>query len=511
MTWTNPAYEAVADLLVRRTGLVFGPTRRDSAEAGMRRAMGRAGVRDPERYRELLETDATVLDDLVVELTVGETYFFREPAQFQFLRREALPDLLRRQGPDTAVRAWSAGCASGEEAYSLAILLEEEGAGSRAHLLATDISRAALARARRAVYGTWSLRGEGASAAAPYLQPSGGRFVVSEAIRRRVRFEYLNLALDVYPSLPTDTWGMHVVLCRNVLIYFNAETIQAVARRLYETLAPGGWLLTAASDPPLAGHARFETVTTEAGVLYRRGVGAMFRLFPAAPELGHGDTGTRGQGELRALLLPPPSLAPAEWFPAPLSPCPLVPLSPPPPPVPSPPAADKPAEAPDPLAEARQAMADGDYERAAGLTAERPDDAAACALHVRALANFDAARGEQACAEATIRHPLSTELHYLHGVFLVSLGRDGEAARAVRRVLYLDRSLAVAHFTLGSILERAGDPAGARRAYRNARDLCRARPADEPAPLSDGEPAGRLAEAAAAQLAILDAPEEKAS
>ena len=93
----------------------------------------------------------------------------------------------------------------------------------------------------------------------------------------------------------------------------------------------------------------------------------------------------------------------------------------------------------------------------------------------------------------------------------MTLGRDEEAARAVRRVLYLDRSLAVAHFTLGSILERMGDAAGARRAYRNARDLCRTRPADEPVPLSDGEPAGRLASAAAAQLAILDAPEEKAS
>ena len=79
----------------------------------------------------------------------------------------------------------------------------------------------------------------------------------------------------------------------------------------------------------------------------------------------------------------------------------------------------------------------------------------------------------------------------------------------MRRVLYLDRSLAVAHFTLGSILERIGDADGARRAYRNARDLSRARPHDEVAPLSDGEPAGRLADAAAMQLAVLDAAEEK--
>ncbi len=484
MTWTNPAFEAVADLLVRRTGLVFGPTRRDGAEAGMRRAMGRAGVREPERYRDLLEADADALDDLVVELTVGETYFFREPAQFRFLRREALPDLRLRLGLGAPVRTWSAACASGEEAYSLAILLQEEGAAPHSQVLATDISRAALTKARRAVYGAWSLRGEGAAAAAPYLRPDGGRFVLDDRIHRRVRFEYLNLALDVYPSLVTDVWGMHIIFCRNVLIYFNPETIAAVARRLYETLAPGGWLLTAASDPPLAGHARFETVTTDAGVLYRRATGG--GCFEVAR----------------------PTRTPVVPF-VPVEPPAALPMPPPPPVVvahPPPSTLHPPPVPADPLAEARKALAEGDYERAAEWTRDRPDDAAACLLNVRALANLDAARGERACAAAAARHPLSTELQYLHGVLLATLGRAGEAAQAVRRALYLDRSLAVAHFTLGSILERMGDAAGARRAYRNARDLCRARPADEPAPLSDGEPAGRLARAAAAQLAILDAP-----
>ena len=163
------------------------------------------------------------------------------------------------------------------------------------------------------------------------------------------------------------------------------------------------------------------------------------------------------------------------------------------------------------MAEARKALADGDYEKAAELTRDRPDDAAACLLHVRALANLDAARGERACAEAAARHPLSTELHYLHGVFLVSLGRDerggpGAAARPVPRPV---AGRGPFHARLHPGADRR--PGGARRAYRNARDLCRARPADEPAPLSDGEPAGRLAEAAAAQLAILDAAEEKVS
>jgi chemotaxis protein methyltransferase CheR len=99
---------------------------------------------------------------------------------------------------------------------------------------------------------------------------------------------------------------------------------------------------------------------------------------------------------------------------------------------------------------------------------------------------------------------LSAELHYLHAVLLLDLGKNDEAAQALRRVLYLDRTLAVVHFTLGAILRQRGDRAGACRAYRNARDLCAARPAEEAVPLADGEPAGRLAEIAGAELILLE-------
>jgi chemotaxis protein methyltransferase CheR len=131
-------------------------------------------------------------------------------------------------------------------------------------------------------------------------------------------------------------------------------------------------------------------------------------------------------------------------------------------------------------------------------------DAAGAALHIRALANLEPRLAERACAEAVARHALSAELHYLHAALLLELGRDDEAVQAVRRVIYLDRSLAVGHFTLGALLRGRGDLAGARRAYRNARDLCAARPPEETVPLGDGEPAGRLAAAAAAELGTLD-------
>jgi chemotaxis protein methyltransferase CheR len=464
VSWSHPAYEDVIRLLGERTGLSFSAARHESAEQGIRRAMSRAGVNDPTDYGALVVRDARALDDLVVELTVGETYFFRDAEQFEFIRRTVVPDLWRRLGPGHTVRAWSCGCASGEEAYSLAIVLREEGLADRCYLLGTDISRAALARCYGATYGNWSLRGPGAAAAKPYLMKQGNGFVVTERIRRAVTFEYLNLARDVYPSFAGGTWGMDLILCRNVLIYFDAQTVRGVARGLFESLAPGGWLLTAASDPPLGGEAPFEVVVTDVGVFYRRPDVTVQPPAPSPEPLAL-STEYSGLGTQYSAL----------------------PASPP------------------PEEQAHDAYARGDYARAADLAASLTPGLPAALLHVRALANLETSRAERACAAAAERHPLAAELHHLHAVLLLELGRDEEAARAARRVTYLDRTLAVGHFTLGAILVRRGDRAGARRCYRNARDLSAARPAEEPLALSDGMPAGRLAEAASAQLAALDA------
>jgi chemotaxis protein methyltransferase CheR len=473
MTWSSPAFEAVARLLGERSGLTFAEHRRAGVEQGIRRAMRRAGISAPEQYPSRLSTDDDAFDDLLVELTVGETYFFREPAQFDFIRSQIVPDVRRRWGPDHVFRAWSAGCASGEEPYSLAIVLDREGLAGRSYLLATDISRAALARAREAVYGSWSLRGEGAVAVRPFLRSQGDRYRLDDAIRRRVSFAYLNLALDVYPSAMTGTWYMDLILCRNVLIYFDRDTIRRVARRLFDALAPGGWLITASSDPPLGEDAPFETVIANQGVFYRRRSGDESIPEPAPwPQVAS-----------------VPLSVPPDPLPAPLPPTPVL----------------------DPLAAGRRAFDQGDYGAAAEATRPYLAEPAAAVLHVRALANLDLARAEEVSIEMSAHHSLYPEIHYLQSVLQMELGRDVGAIGSLRRVLYLDRSLAIAHFMLGSLLRRRGDRTGARRAYRNAHALCINRPADEPVPLAEGEPASRLAEAAAAALELLEAlPETSA-
>lgn len=257
--WSHPAFEKVAAYLNYHTRLVFSPARRQEAEAGIRRAMERNLVTEIEGYQRLLESGELPLDDLIGELTVGETYFFREPNQFQFLRSRIIPELRKSRGSCHEWSVWSAGCSSGEEAYSLATVLEEEGlAGS---VLGTDISREALRKAERGAYGSWSLRGVEPQVLEKWFHCSGSLW--SPRVRR-ARFAWHSLASGVPP------WNRKVdlIFCRNVLYYLDRSCLDQLARLFYQTLAEGGWLVTGSADPPLGERAPFTTVLSEWGVFY---------------------------------------------------------------------------------------------------------------------------------------------------------------------------------------------------------------------------------------------------
>jgi chemotaxis protein methyltransferase CheR len=461
---TDPGFAAVTDLVRAHFGLIFAAARSAEVEAGLRKVMAKIGIDDLTEFFDRLQAQTSLLDDLIAELTVGETYFFRDPGHFSFIRHEIVPQMRCLRGMDHVLRVWSAGCASGEEAYSLAILVEELGLAGQAQILATDISRAQLARARLATYGAWSIRGDGARLVGRYLRRTGDRFQLAERFRRRVKFAYLNLAQDSYPSDVTKTSGMDLVLCRNVFIYLDTKTVSAIARRLYDSLAAGGFLITGASDPLLTEHAPFEILTTPAGAIYRR---------PLLPE---------------PRILPSPPASAGSPMPAALvqasEPCsPTVPAM-------------------DTLAEAREALAQSDGKQVVELTNPPTADVAATVLRVRALANLsDVETAAATAADAAARHPVSIEMGFLHATLLMNLDRYAEAASTLRRVLYLDPSLAIAQFALGATLCRLGNFGGAARAYRNARDLAARHSPEEILTLSDGERAGRLAAAAATQMA----------
>ncbi len=484
--WSTADHEALAEIARAASGLAFGPARRAEAEHRIRQAMQRAQVTDLAGYRALVEYDQDARDELVAELSVGETYFFRDPQHFQFVRDTVLPELRNRRGRQHVVRAWSAGCSSGEEAYSLAILFEEEGlAEDRSRILANDVSRRAVRRTQDARYRPWSLRGVDGATIERYfsLVPSRDSgavddYIVADRIRRRVRCDYLNLVGSNYPSADTATAGADLIFCRNVLIYFDQDTIDAVLRRLADCLADGGWLIPGPSDPTARGDVGLETQRADWGLYYRRGhrdqyaTTSSLKLSPVKP-LNLGPTPAT------------PSIFAASAVSASLT------------------------ELPQHIglfAAALAALGQGDYRQAATLAEALPGDEGACALHVRALANFDLPASEELCRRATARHVLAVELHYLHAAVLVGLGHFEEAGRSAARVVYIDRTSAAGHFLLASIRLKQGDRGAARRGYRNAHALCSARPGDEIVPLGDGIRADRMAEVAAAELRLLDAP-----
>ena len=479
-SWSPSVLQALAASIRDHAGLSFVPSRYDELERCTRRAMAKVGASDVGDYTDGLGSGRFSFEDWVAELTVGETYFFREPLHFEFLRRRVLPGIQSLRGASHVFRVWSAGCASGEEAYSLAILFEEQLLGANLRLIATDISRAALARARAGRYGAWSLRGSDDERIDRYFRRrEKNQFEIIDRIRRQVTFEYLNLARGEYPSFFTGVWGNDIILCRNVMIYLDRDTVRGLARRLFESLADGGWLITGPSDPPLGELAPYETMLTDAGVFYRR---------PERPSLLAGPGASHRCAEvLRRDDVPPSEKVEVDTGPYRG-------------------AVSTTAAGDDPVELARRALAAGLYDRAIQLARLRADDSAAAALEVRATANLlGTAKASRLCAAAVLRFPLAVELYVLQASLLLDLRDYDAAAQTGRRLLYLDRSLVVAHLLLGSIHGKRGERDEALRAFRNARELAGSAPSDDLVPFTDGERAGRLADFARAQIEQLGA------
>jgi chemotaxis protein methyltransferase CheR len=175
----------------------------------------------------------------------GETYFFRDHGQFDLLRLRLLPELINRGGEKKSLRLWSAGCASGEEAYSLAMLVDmllPERDKWNILIIGSDIDRAALEKAKRGRYGAWSFRMVPATLQHRFFRKEGNEWLLDERIRRMVTFRALDLIKDAFPN--DELREMDLILCRNVFIYFDSGTVAAVAAKQAATLNKNGYLMT---------------------------------------------------------------------------------------------------------------------------------------------------------------------------------------------------------------------------------------------------------------------------
>jgi chemotaxis protein methyltransferase CheR len=281
---------AVVQRLVRgRAGVVLGARDLDTLRGAVL-ARSSATGRLPASYCQWLLAggDATrpELTELVGLLTNGESYFFRDPGQMGLLRHEVLPALLRARAATRTLRLWSAGCSRGEEPYSLAMLLDEllpRPHAWRIRILGTDIDRGALDHARRGHYHPWLLRAVSEARRERYFRAEVGGYRLDAAMRAMVTFTPLNLVTDPLPAGDGPREPFDLIVCRNVFIYFERDTVRRVADRLPRALAEDGYLLTGHAElmaPPAGMEARR---FRESVVYHRRRVEALPPPSPAPP------------------------------------------------------------------------------------------------------------------------------------------------------------------------------------------------------------------------------------
>ena len=271
---TDSEFRMFCDLFRGYCGLHFEEDSRFLLEKRLARRIREVDAGSFAAYHYMLRRDTAgdqELSNIIDDLTTNETYFFRERNQLRALFEEILPQLrLRRESEGgSVISVWSAGCSSGEEPYSLAMLAMEAGIemGRELRIYASDISRRMLRRARRGVYRPTSFRDTEPHLQEKYFVEKDGLWRISDEIKRHVVFTHLNLLDRSRISL---LGTMDVILCRNVIIYFNLETKKEVIHTFSEKLRAGGYLLLGHSESLINISNAFELAHLRNDLVYRR-------------------------------------------------------------------------------------------------------------------------------------------------------------------------------------------------------------------------------------------------
>ncbi|APR85449.1 Chemotaxis protein methyltransferase CheR [Minicystis rosea] len=430
--------DALAAEVRRAFGITFPPSRRINLDSGLRQAAEMVTADDLGELLHRLERDDPEARRAVVgQLMIGETYFFRYVRHFTLLRE--ILERFRREPIERPRLLWSAGCSTGEEAYSMAIAaLEVLGAeaGAAVRILGTDLNPAALTRAREGLYDEWSFREVPNDVRARWFARQGGRFRVHEAARSLVRFAPLNLIPDGdVVEGHAEGWprAVDLVFCRNVMLYFDAASAAQTGAALARSLVPGGLLVLGPADPRLAIDELASVV--DDGIIYyqRRSVS----LAPSAPSVAPS----------------PPSTPPASR----ITPIPASRATP----VPASRIMTAPSQASTLPPEPRSSP-----------SSSRASEPASELAHARRLAD----RGEAVAAldlldRLIAERSLDAEAYVLRALVLSTLSNHARAALDAERAILLDPTSPMAHMLAAVSSGRLGHHEDARRSLRNALKL----------------------------------------
>ncbi|MGQ0506927.1 MAG: CheR family methyltransferase [Myxococcaceae bacterium] len=479
LTIERTALDQLSALLLERAGLKIAADGYHGLTLALSARMPVVGLSDAEEYVRKLHGMAgeQELRALLPFVTVGKTDFFRDPRQFKALEETILPSRLSAaRRSNRKVSIWSAGCATGEEPYSLAMLFEEQGASPlEVDMWATDLNEAAIESAKWGRYPLRRMAGVSDDRLHRFFKPFPQKDNVFEVVPRLkefIKFQPLNLATPVFTHVGNDS--VDVILCRNVIIYFDLPTIRALMDRFLQALRPGGLLLLGYSESLFKVYDKFEMIEVDGAFIYRR------PLDPSA-------------AKRRSILDPidvpkvpaptrpkPPEGAHRKFVPeAPPSP---IRATPPRPLIPVPTTAVS-VEAtegpptrmapPQRLEKAVAQMEKGDFAGALSAIKKLTEDDSNDLDSLITLGNIYSLMGRNAEARETFaqvlaREPLCVEARIFGGVAALQAGMLPESRSELSKALFLEPSLALGHYLLAQVQERSSDHEGARRSYRNA-------------------------------------------
>ncbi|PYP83489.1 MAG: chemotaxis protein CheR [Blastocatellia bacterium AA13] len=439
------------------------------------------------------------MDALARHLTVGETYFIRETRSFAILEEHIFRELIdSRKDTTKTIRIWTAGCCTGEEPYSIAMLLDRmipdiENWSIVIH--GTDINPVFLNKAAEGLYGEWSFRGTPEWLREKYFERKGRGYRIIPRIKRLVRFSYLNLKSDQFPSPVNGFGNLDLISCRNVLMYFVQSHASNIVEQFHQSLAAGGWLMVGASETSHISFSQFSLVNFPGAVFFRKDLtrrndtGPFQSTGPGQFNLEHASRDVQ-----RTTLCPTTPGIPDLYLKTPEHRATSTFLSEP--------SGSTRATHSDPgLYEGKKGHRKNDHD----LKVTASDgisillEAAQAADDLEALAKTHANQGKleeaaQCCREAISRNRLNPKTHYLLAMILQEQGEASESIASLNKALYLDPEFVIAYFALGNILSSEGRNAESRKRFESAYALLPKYAREEILPESDGITAGRLGE-----------------
>jgi len=460
-------FERFRDYITTHAGIFLEASKADALRISLVARANHQGCNDLDEYYALLAGDNEEFNELLNLVTINETSFLRFPAQFDALRTRVIGDILEaKPRASRAFRAWSAGCSTGEEPYSIAMTLLDSdlgAAGYRIEVLGTDVSTQALDKGREAVYPARAVEDLDKGLVDRFFEPNHGGFRVVRGVRSRVDLGYHNLVKEPYPLSLLGNWDL--IFCRNVTIYFRTESTRRVVNNFYESLNPGGYLFIGHSETLTAVSDRFEPIELNGLFVYRKAVEqrTFWLAGPSGADARVGSSGdAQAQGAQAAALPQAPASAVTGANRAALH-------------------RDGSEAGPERtedvlvrelLVQAHRALDQGLPAKALELAREalHSDSKNADAHLICAYAHADEGNYTSAvveCHHALAIDPLGAAARYILGVIYQRLDEPSRAIDEFRRTLYVDSDFVLAHFGLANLYRARGACGEAAREYEN--------------------------------------------